>query len=128
MNEVRLATVREVVEMVEWLRAQSEANGLDEDILDYPTATFLRAGDKAASCYLPCHAALILESLAMNQNLSPLARVKGAISCVQKAEIMAEEKGLREVYFSPGRLEAGAIAAKHLGYTPIALFKKKVGK
>lgn len=125
---VRLANIRDLEELLGWLRSQSEVNRFDEGILDYPTLNFLRAGEGEATCYLPYHSSLVLESIAVNPSASPLARVKGALEAAQAAERVAVESGIRELYFDPSSPEVEGIARKQLGYNEIRLLRKRVGR
>lgn len=112
-----------------WVRA-TPRNHFDGDVMNYPTTNTLCVAEDEEStptAFLPFHAGMILESVALNPANAHRDTMVAFKLLGEAAEKIARATGIREIYFrcdDPGL----ALSAKNLGWEPVQalVLRKKV--
>jgi N-acetylglutamate synthase-like GNAT family acetyltransferase len=113
MNQLKLKVGQadDVKEIVDWLNA-NQTNGLDPDILKYPTLRIVTAYNGRNIAHMPSQQALILESVAVNPEATTLEKAEALKDLVKAQELLASSFGLKEIYFLASDRTVLEIASK----------------
>lgn len=97
--KLRIARPEDVKEIGEWL-SKTRNNFFDPDILAYPTFRAISSYNGEGNvAHLPSQQVLMLESVALNPQASPLDSGQAFRDLVKGQELLASSFDLREIYF-----------------------------
>jgi hypothetical protein len=102
----------DIKEIVDWLN-ENQKNGLDPDILKYPTLRIVTAYNGKNVAHMPSQRALILESVATNPAATEYEKAQALRDLVKAQELLASSFELREIYFLGSDPDVVDIAKKH---------------
>ncbi len=125
---VRTATLDDAGRIVAWSAANIERNGLDVDVLGYPTTEIACAENgEGPVYYLPMQVVVMLESAAPKPGTDKHTRAVALHAIVGSMLKQMTEKGIREVYFV-GTDEETNRYAEQLGFrkVPWPVYKVKL--
>ena len=97
--KIRVARPEDAEQIAKWL-VETPNNLFDEEILRYPTFSVVSAynGDGNVA-HLPSQLVVMMESLAVRPGASLLDAVQGFRDLVKAIELIASQRGIREIYF-----------------------------
>ena len=109
--KLRYARPDEAPKILEWLQSNPN-NYFAKEILGYPSLRILCAYEEGGEpvAYLPIHNVLMMESIALNPNASPLNVAQALRDLTKSCELIADAAGIREVMFLGGHGGVGEMA------------------
>ena len=85
-------------EVDRWLKANETRNGYDPGVLKYPSTLVLEVRNGSTMGYLPVQSAMVMESLALRDTLSPVERAQATMNLAGAAIQIAVQAGQREAH------------------------------
>jgi len=101
MKQLKLGFIdkEDIPQAVEWLN-KTPQNLFDPGILNYPTLKILKSYNSVPVAYMPVQNALVLESLAVDQEAPLLEKAQAFRDLVKGAELYASSMGMKELYMA----------------------------
>ncbi len=96
--DVSIVPPSEYPEVDRWMRANQDRNGYDPGVLRYPCTLVLKVEKDGTAGYLAIQNALVIESLALRDTLTPVERAECTMNLVGAALRLAITAGMREAY------------------------------
>lgn len=112
----------------EWLAANSERNGFDPAVLDYPIMKVLASHTNGTThTYMPVQGVGMLESIGVNPESTPLEAATGIMESVKVAVVIAQGERYKELYFLASD-DTTAEGAKRLGFEelPYKVYRRRI--
>lgn len=97
--KIRYITQEDQKTFLEWVNTTAQ-NLYDPDILKYPTLKVLCSYNGHPVAYMPFQQTLMLESLAVKPNVSPIETGQAFRDLVKGAELHASGLGIKEMYMA----------------------------
>lgn len=111
---VKTAEESDLKQLGEWLQLNLARNGLDPQVLGYPSLAVLKACHNGTTlAYLPVHHVVMMESLAPNPSPPNGSLALAVRQLVTVVAYNAYQKGAREIYFIGSDEETNKFAEKH---------------
>jgi len=124
---IRFASLLEIPEALQLLLENSEHNGLDLRIFQYPVTRVVRSENgNGADAYMAVQTVPMLESIGYTRSLEPERRKAVALEMVDFVEQEARKGGMGEVYFVSSDPKTDARAMKERGFEPVTAFRKRL--
>lgn len=110
--KIRYITQEDQKTFLEWVNTTAQ-NLYDPDILKYPTLKVLCSYNGYPVAYMPFQQTLMLESLAVKPNVSPIETGQAFRDLVKGAELHASGLGIKEIAFLCKDEQVISIAENH---------------
>lgn len=114
-------------EVDRWLTTNQERNGYDPEVLKYPSTIVLEVRNGSTMGYLPIQSAVVLESMALDEKLTPMQRAQATLNLVGAAMRLGIQAGKREVYaLVTDEITARAAIASGFELLPYRVIRRKL--
>lgn len=116
-------------EVDRWLRSNQNRNGYDPEVLKYPCTMVLKVDLDGTAGYLPIQSAVMLESIALREGMSPLERAECTMNLAGAAFRLGIAANKREAYMlvtDPATARAAIKAGFELLPYPVLRLRLKV--